>query len=153
MWAQIITIRKSVLDATLDGINRQCHNGLFQRVGMPRSIQFHLLWHSPNGPMVNVSAITTFLAILERRSNGRDDSNGHISPPWGSANLHYFAIPAKFKLCKPSFCEFLSGNSCNFPSFAFFLLSFLAFFPVICISGFLFPFLFLSPLGIVTSHS
>jgi hypothetical protein len=48
--------------------------------------------------------------------------------------------------------EFLSGTSYNFSSFSFFLLSFLASFSVICVSRFLFPFLFLSFLSIVTSH-
>jgi hypothetical protein len=42
-------------------------------------MQFHPLWHGPNGPRANVPTITTFLAILERRSNGRDASNGHIA--------------------------------------------------------------------------
>jgi hypothetical protein len=36
----------------------------------------------PNGPVANVPAITVFLAVLERRSNGWDASNGHIASPW-----------------------------------------------------------------------
>jgi hypothetical protein len=81
MWAWIIKIHESV-SATLDEINRQRRNRFFQQVGMPRPIQFHPLWCSPNGPMVNIPAITVFLAILKHRSNGRDASNGHISSPW-----------------------------------------------------------------------
>jgi hypothetical protein len=38
MWARILTIGKSVLDAMLDGINRQRCNGLLQRAGMPQSM-------------------------------------------------------------------------------------------------------------------
>jgi hypothetical protein len=45
-------------------------------------MQFHPLWRGPNGPRVNVPAITVFLAILEHRSNGHNASNGHISSPW-----------------------------------------------------------------------
>jgi hypothetical protein len=80
--ARIITIGKSVLGATLDRINIQCHNRLLQWVGMPQSMQFHPLWHGPNGPMVNVLLIIVFLAILEHHSNSRDASNGHISSSW-----------------------------------------------------------------------
>jgi hypothetical protein len=82
LWDWIITIRESVLSAMLDEINRQRCNRLLQWVGLPQSIQFHLLWHGPNGPMVNVPAINMFLAILECRSNGRDASNGHIASLW-----------------------------------------------------------------------
>jgi hypothetical protein len=82
LWARIIKIFESVLGAMLDGINRQRPNRLLQLVGMPRSIQFHPLWCGLNGPMVNVPAITVFLAVLECHSNGRDASNGHIASPW-----------------------------------------------------------------------
>jgi hypothetical protein len=102
--------------------------------------------------MAKILAITAFLAVMERRSNGWDVSNGHIYLSWKSANLHCSAIPVRFEFCNPSFCKVLSGASYNFSSFALFLSIFLAFFPVIYISGFLFPFLFLSPLGIVTLH-
>jgi hypothetical protein len=50
-------------------------------------MQFHPLWHGPNGPMENVAEITVFLAILECHSNGQDTSNGHISLSWKSFNL------------------------------------------------------------------
>jgi hypothetical protein len=49
---------------------------------MPQSMQFHPLWHGPNGPMAIFLAITAFLSILEHRSNGQDASNGHIASPW-----------------------------------------------------------------------
>jgi hypothetical protein len=58
-------------------------------------------------------------------------------------------IPTKFQFCKFSFYEVPSGTFCNF---SLFLLSFLAFFPVIFVSVFLFPFLFLPSFNIVTSH-
>lgn len=119
---------------------------------MPQSIQFHPLWHSPNSPMAIFLETTVFLVILEHHSNVRDVSNDHIASPWKSANLGCSTIPTRFKFCKSSFCEVLSGTSCNFSSFSFFLLSFLSFFPVIYISGFLFPFLLSSSLSIVTSH-
>jgi hypothetical protein len=45
-------------------------------------MQFHSLWHGPNGLMVIFLAITTVRAILERQANGRDASNGHIALPW-----------------------------------------------------------------------
>jgi hypothetical protein len=131
LWARIITIGKSVLDAMIDKINRQCHNKHFQWEGTPQSMQFHPLWHGPNGPMANFPAINAFLAVLEHRSNGWDASNGHISSSWRSANIRCYDIPTKFQFYKPSFCEVLYGTSCNFSNFAFFLLSVLAFFPVI----------------------
>jgi hypothetical protein len=126
-----ISVCKSVPGEAFDGLNKKRRNRLLQRVGMPQSIRFHPLWRGPNGPMVIFPAITTFLAILEHRSNGQDASNGHIASPWRSASLRCSAIPARFKFCKPSFCEVFSGTSCNFSNFSFFLLSFLAFFPVI----------------------
>jgi hypothetical protein len=82
LWAWIITIGKSVLSETLNKINRKCRNEIFQWVGMPQSMKFHLLCHSPNGPMVNVPEITAFLEVLECRSNGQDASKGHITWSW-----------------------------------------------------------------------
>jgi hypothetical protein len=131
LWARIIKFGKSVLGATLNGINRKHHNELFQWVRMPQSMQLHPLWHSPNGPMVNILAIIVFLAVLESCSNGQDASNGHIASSWKSVNLCCSDIPSKFHFCKPSFCKVFFGTSCNFSNFAFFFLSFLAFFPVI----------------------
>jgi hypothetical protein len=119
---------------------------------MPQSILFHQLWRGPNVPVVNIPAITMFLAILERLSNSRDDSNGHISSSWQSANLRCSDILAKFQFCKPSFFRVLPGTSYNLSNFSFFLLIFLAFFPEIWVIGFLFPLMFLSPLGMVNSH-
>jgi hypothetical protein len=119
---------------------------------MPQLIQFHPLWRDPNGPMPIFPKITMFLAVLENPYNGQDASNGHIASPWRSASLHCFAIPTRFKLCKPAFCEVIFGTSYTFSIFAFFLLSFLDFFPVMYIFGFLFPLLFLSFHSIVNSH-
>jgi hypothetical protein len=119
---------------------------------MHPSMQIHLLWHSPNGPMVVFPSITVFLAILEHYANGRGISNGHISSSWRIPILHGFAIPTRFKFCRYASCEVFSGTSGSFSNLDFFLLSFLAFFPVIQLSGFLFPFLFLSSLSMVTSH-
>jgi hypothetical protein len=131
LWARMITIHKSVLGATLDEINRYYHNKLFQQEGTPQSMQFHLLWRGPNGPRANVLEITVFLAILECHSNCRDTSNAHISSPWKSANLCCTDIPMECRFWKTSFYEVFPGNSCNFSNFSLFLLSFLAFFPVI----------------------
>jgi hypothetical protein len=78
----MITIGKSVLGAMLDGINIYYRNRLFQWVGTPQSMHFHPLWCGPNGSRVNVLEITVFVAILERRSNDHNASNGHISSPW-----------------------------------------------------------------------
>jgi hypothetical protein len=119
---------------------------------MLQSMKFHPLWCGTNGPREIFQAITVFLVVLECHSNGRDASNGNISSSWRSSNIRFSNIPVKFQFCKPSFCEVLSGTSCNFSNFSFFLLSFLAFFPIIYVSGFLFPFMFLSLLGMVTSH-
>jgi hypothetical protein len=119
---------------------------------MPQSMRFHPLWRSPNGPMANVSEITMFLSVLEHRSNGQDTSNGHISSPWRSVSWCCSTIPTRFKFCKPPFCKVLSGTSYNFSRFYFFLLSFLAFFLMIYVSGFLFSLFLLSFLSIVTSH-
>jgi hypothetical protein len=96
-----------------------------------RNASIHLLWRGFNGLMEIFPAITAFLAILECRSNGRDTSHGHISSPWRSVSLNCFAILVRFKFCNPSFYEVFSGTSCNFYIFSFFLLSFLAFFPMI----------------------
>ena len=97
-----------------------------------------------------------FLAIPERRSNGQATSNGHIALWRRSPILHGFVVPVRFKLCKPASCEVFSINSCCFYNLSFFLLRFLSFFPMIwvslTISGFLFPFLFLVSLIIVTSQ-
>jgi len=93
-----------------------------------------------------------FITIPEHHSNGRDAYNGHIALSLKSVILCCSAIPARFKFCKPAFCEVFSGTSCCVYNFAFFLLSFLAFFSVIWIFGFLFPFLFISSLSVVTSH-
>jgi hypothetical protein len=148
-----ILIFKSVLGEACYRINRQRRNRVLQRVGMPQSIQFYPLWRGLNGPMEIVPVINAFLAVLEHRSNSQDASNGHIASPWKSSSLCFFAIPVRFKFYKPSFYEVLSGTSCNFSIFTFFLLSFISFFSVICVSRFLFPFLFLSSLSIVTSHN
>jgi hypothetical protein len=126
-----ISVCKSGPGEAFDGLNKQCRNGFLQWAGMPQSIRFHPLWHGPNGPMAIFLAITVFLTILEHRSNGRDASNGHIASSWRSAILRCSAIPARFKFCKPAFCEVFSGTSCSLSNFSFFLLSFLAFFPVI----------------------
>jgi hypothetical protein len=82
MWDRIITIGKSILGAMINEINRQRHNKLIQWVGMPQSMQFHLLWRGPNGLMEIFLAITVVQAILERWANGQDASNSHISSPW-----------------------------------------------------------------------
>jgi hypothetical protein len=119
---------------------------------MPQLTRFHPLWHGPNGLMAIFPEITMFLVVPEHRSNARDASNGHIVSSWKSSNLHCSSILARFKFCKPSFCKVLSRTSCIFSNFSFLLLMFLAFFPVIYVSGFLFPFLFLSSLSIVTLH-
>jgi len=100
--------------------------------------------------MVNILEIIVFLAVLEHRSNGWDASNGHISSLWWSASRWCFDIPTRFKFYKPSLWKVLFVTSCIFSIFAFFLLNYLAFFPMIHVSGFLFPFLFLSFLIIVT---
>jgi hypothetical protein len=82
LWARVSIIGKSVLGEMLDGIHRERPKKLYKLEGMPQSMLFHLLWRSLNGPVVNVLTITAFLAILERRSNGQDSSNGHISSSW-----------------------------------------------------------------------
>jgi hypothetical protein len=119
-----------------------------QRIKKPQSIRFHPLWRGPNGPMAIFPAITVFITILEHHSNGRDASNSHIASPSRSSLLCYSAIPARFNFYKPSSCEVFTGTSCNLSNFAFFLLSFLSFFPVIRVSGFLFPLLFCCNLGL-----
>jgi hypothetical protein len=129
--ARISRFAKSGPDAACDGLNKQNHNRFLQRARMPQSIRFHPLWHGLNGLMAIFSAITMFLTISERHSNGRDASNGHIASSRRSAILHCSAIPARFKFCKLTFCKVFSGTSCSFSSFVFFLLSFMAFFLVI----------------------
>ena len=78
--------------------------------------------------------------------------NNYIDSPWRSAMCHCSNIPAKLPIYRFSVYEVPSGTFCNFSNFALFLLSFLAFFPVIFVSVFFFPLWFLSPLGIVTSR-
>jgi hypothetical protein len=68
--AWIITIRKSFLGAIFNELNRQHCNKFLQREGTPQSIQFHSLWHGPNGPMVIFLEIIAFLSILEPHYNG-----------------------------------------------------------------------------------
>jgi hypothetical protein len=131
LQAWIIKIGKSVLGVILDEINIYFPNGFFQWVTNPYSMQFHPLWHGPNGPMANFQAITSSITVLECRSNGHIASNYNIDPPWRSSILCYTDITTKFKFWKPSFCEVLSGASCKFSNLAFFLLRFLAFFPMI----------------------
>jgi hypothetical protein len=131
LWDRIITIGKSVLGETLDGINRQRHKILLKWEGIPQSMQLHMLWHGPNGLMAIFLAITVVRAILERWANGRDASNGHIASPWQSANIFCSNISMKFHFCKPSFFEVLPGTSYNFSNFSLFLLRFLALFPEI----------------------
>jgi hypothetical protein len=131
LLARITTICKSVPSEAFDELNKQCRNGFLQRIEKLQPIRFHPLWRGPNGPMVIFLEITVFLSVPEHCSNGRDASNGHIASPWRSVILCCSAIPMRFKFHKPSFCEVLYGTSCNFSNFAFFLLSFLAFFPVI----------------------
>jgi hypothetical protein len=99
--------------------------------------------------MAIFSSITVFLVVLECHFNIWDASNGHIDSSWRSPILCGSSIPTRFKFRKPTFCEVFSRNS---HSFSFFLLSFLTFFPVIRVSGFLFPFLFLRSSSVVTSH-
>jgi hypothetical protein len=77
--AHISQFSKSGLGATFDGLNKKRRKRFFQWAGMPQAIQFHPLWHDINGPMTIFSAITTFLAILERHYNGGDASKGHIA--------------------------------------------------------------------------
>jgi len=105
-----------------------------------------------------------FLTIMERHSNSRGTSNGHITSPGQSPILRGLVVPTRFKSCKPASCEVLvyevfhlfSIASCSFSNLDFFLLIFLAFFPIIRVSlivfGILFPFLLLSSLSVVTSH-
>ena len=118
---------------------------------MPQSIWVHPLWHGLNGPMVIFPVINVVLAIPKSLYNCQDASNGHISSPWWNAFLRGYANLTIFKFYKPAFYEVFPGTSYSFSNFAFFLLSFLALFPMICVSRFLAPFLFLSPLGIVLS--
>jgi hypothetical protein len=131
LLAQISWFAKSGPSAASDGLSKKCHNRFLQRVGMPQSIRFHPLGHGLNNPMAIFLAITAFLAIPKHHSNGQDASNGHIASSWRSDILRCSVISTRFKFYKPSFCEVFSGTSCCFSNFAFFLLSFLAFFPVI----------------------
>jgi hypothetical protein len=126
-----ISVCKSVFGEAFDGLNKQRRNKLLKWAGMPLSIRFHPLGHSPNGPMASFPAITTFLAILGCHSNGQDASNGHIVSPWRSASLRCSAILTRFKFYKPVSCEVFPGPSYNFFRFSFFLLIFLTLFHVI----------------------
>jgi hypothetical protein len=74
-------------------------------------------------------------------------SNGYIASPWRSALCRCSDIPTKLQFCKVSFCEVPSGTYCNFSILAFFLLSFLAFFPSELRLGGSFPILILIFLG------
>ena len=96
-----------------------------------------------------------FLSFLESHSKGWGTSNGHIASPGQSPILCGSAVPARFKSFKPASYEVFHlffVASYRFSNFSFFLLSFLALFPVIWVTGFLFPLSLLSSLGIVTSH-
>jgi hypothetical protein len=126
-----ITVCKKWSRRSVDGLNKKRGNRFFQRVGMPQSIQIHLLWRGLSSPMTVFLSITMFLAIPKRHFNGRGASNGHIASLWQSPILCCSVIPPKFKFFKPASCEVFYGTSCSFSNFAFFLLSFLAFFPMI----------------------
>jgi hypothetical protein len=80
--AQTSQVSKIGPGAASDGLNNQCRNRFLQQVGMPQSIQIHLLLRSLNGPMTLFLEITVFLAILEHHSNCRGASNDRIALPW-----------------------------------------------------------------------
>jgi hypothetical protein len=111
-------------------IGKHC-NGSLQQERMCPSMCIYPLWHGLNGPMAVFLEITVFLAILERHSNDQDTSNGHIASPWRSPILRGSTISTRFKFLKPASYEVFSGTYYSFCNFAFFILRFLAFFPVI----------------------
>jgi hypothetical protein len=131
LLAWISRFTKCGPDAVSDGLSKKCRNKFLQWAGMPQSIQIHLLWRSHNGPTTVFLALTMFLTISDHHSNGQDASKGHIASSWQCPILHGSSIPARFKFFKPASCEVFTGTSCSFSKLDFFLLRFLAFFPVI----------------------
>jgi hypothetical protein len=76
------TIHKSVLGATVDGLSRQRGNGSLQWVRSLHQCSYVRYGCGPNGPMARFLVIIVVLTVRERRSNGHNDSNGYIAPPW-----------------------------------------------------------------------
>jgi hypothetical protein len=57
------TVRKSVLSAWHDGINRYLGNGSLAMGKKPSLTQFCLLWHGPNSLVVRFLTINAFFSI------------------------------------------------------------------------------------------